>query len=118
MLMNSFAGKELLSLIRDGDYAHAGEEEAIELAMRRYPKRASRLILDVGCGRGGTAQYVHDHGWGRVVGIDRELDSILRARQVYPGVEFHACDVLDAADVLNRRFDLIYLFNSFYAFGD
>lgn len=118
MLMNSFAGKELLSLIRDGDYAHGGEEEAIAMAMRGYAKRAGRLILDVGCGRGGTAQYVQDHGWGKVVGIDREPDSILRAGQVYPGVEFHACDVLDAADVLDRRFDLIYLFNSFYAFDD
>ena len=30
--MNSFAGQRLLALVREGDYAHAGEEEAIELA--------------------------------------------------------------------------------------
>ena len=32
--MNSYLGKQILALVRDGDYAHAGEEEAIELARR------------------------------------------------------------------------------------
>jgi SAM-dependent methyltransferase len=118
MQMNSFAGKELLSLVRRGDYAHAGEEEAIELALRTYARRPGRLVLDAGCGRGGTAWYVQDRGWGTVVGIDREPGSVARARRVYPGVEFHACDVLDVPAVVGRKFDLIYLFNSFYAFAD
>lgn len=118
MRMNSFEGKRILSLIRDGDYAHAGEEEAIELAMRSIPKQADRLVLDAGCGRGGTAKYVQDHGWGSMVGIDREADSIALARQTCPDVRFVACDVVDVAKALDRRFDLIYLFNSFYAFSD
>jgi len=118
MHMNSYKGKQLLSLIREGDYAHAGEEAAIELALRNEPKRPDQLILDVGCGRGGTAKYVHDHGWGKVVGLDWEPNSIARAREVYPDIEFHACDVVDAASMINRKFDLIYFFNSFYAFGD
>src|SRR5262249_4545449 len=67
---------------------------------------------------GGTARYVQDRGWGTVVGLDAEPDSVARARRVYPGVEFHACDVIDAAPVLDRQFDLIYCFNSFYAFAD
>jgi SAM-dependent methyltransferase len=118
MQMNSFTGKQLLALIRESDYAHAGEEEAIELTLRHEPRRPERLLLDVGCGRGGTAQYVQGRGWGRVVGLDVEPDSVARARRVYPAVEFHTCDVVDAAPVLRRQFDLIYLFNSFYAFGD
>jgi SAM-dependent methyltransferase len=118
MQMNSFSGKQLLALIRDSDYAHAGEQEAVELALRRYPKRPDQLVLDVGCGRGGTAHYVQEHGWGQVVGLDAEPASIARAREVYPAVEFHACDVVDAASAVGRSFDLIYLFNSFYAFGD
>lgn len=118
MQMNSFTGKQILSLIRERDYAHAGEEEAIELTLRNEPKRPDQLILDVGCGRGGTAKYVVDHGWGTVVGLDREPDSIARARQVYPGIEFHACDVVDADTAIRGPFDLLYLFNSFYAFGD
>ncbi len=118
MQMNSFAGKQLLSLVRRGDYAHAGEEEAIELALRTYSRRPARRVLDAGCGRGGTAWYVQDRGWGTVVGIDREPESIARARQVYPGIEFHACDVVEAPAVLEGPFDLVYLFNSFYAFAD
>jgi hypothetical protein len=30
MQMDSFSGKQLLALIRESDYAHAGEEEAID----------------------------------------------------------------------------------------
>jgi len=56
--MNSFAGKRLLALVRGGDYAHAGEEEAIELAFRAVPKAPQKSILDVGCGRGGTIAFL------------------------------------------------------------
>ena len=118
MQMISYTGKQLLALIRGSDYAHAGEEEAIELTFRPVPRRASQLLLDVGCGLGGTAKYVQDRGWGTVVGLDVEPDSIARARRVYPGIEFHACDVAQAGSVIGRKQDLIYLFNSFYAFGD
>jgi SAM-dependent methyltransferase len=116
--MISYTGKQLLALIRGSDYAHAGEEAAIELTLRPVPRRASQLLLDVGCGLGGTAKYVQDHGWGTVVGLDVEPDSIARARRVYPGIEFHACDVVQASSVIGHKQDLIYLFNSFYAFED
>jgi SAM-dependent methyltransferase len=118
MQMISYTGKQLLALIRGSDYAHAGEEEAIELAFRPVPRQPNQLLLDAGCGLGGTAKYVQDHGWGTVVGLDVEPDSIARARRVYPGIEFHVCDVIQAASVIGRKHDLIYLFNSFYAFGD
>ena len=118
MQMISYPGKRLLALIRGTDYAHAGEGEAIELTLRSVPRRADQLLLDVGCGLGGTAKYVQDHGWGTVVGLDVEPDSIARARQAYPGIEFHACDVVQASSVIGRKHDVIYLFNAFYAFGD
>ena len=84
MNMNSFEGKRILALIRDGDYAHAGEEEAIERAFRSIPKSADRWMLDVGCGRGGTAEYLRRHGWGHAEGLDRDADSIEYARATYP----------------------------------
>jgi hypothetical protein len=65
MQMESFSGIQLLALIRERDYAHAGEEEAIEITLRNHPKRADRLLLDVGCGLGGTANYVQNHGWAK-----------------------------------------------------
>lgn len=115
--MNSFDGKRLLALVRGGDYAHAGEEEAIEQAFRDVPKRGDLSILDVGCGRGGTADFLRRSGWGgTIAGIDRERDSIEYARAHYPEIQFEACDVLDVPRVLTRRFDLIYMLNAFYAF--
>ena len=43
MNMNSFEGKRILALIREGYYAHAGEEEAFERSFRSIPKNADRL---------------------------------------------------------------------------
>ncbi len=118
MNMNSFEGKRILALIRDGDYAHAGEEEAIERSFRGIPKSARSWILDVGCGRGGSAEYVRRHGWGNLVGIDRDADSIEYAKANYPAIEFHTCDVLDVPANVKREFDVIYMLNAFYAFAE
>ncbi len=114
--MNSFDGKRLLALVREGDYAHAGEEGAIEKVFSAVPRRADQSMLDVGCGRGGTANYLRRGGWGRVAGIDRDRDSIEYARTQYPDIQFDACDVSDVPRVLTRRFDVIYLLNAYYAF--
>jgi cyclopropane fatty-acyl-phospholipid synthase-like methyltransferase len=118
MNMNSFEGKRILALIRDGDYAHAGEEEAIEHALRSVPKNPRNWILDVGCGRGGTAEYLRRHGWGNLARIDRDNDSISYAKATYTDVEFHTCDVLDVPATVTREFDVIYMLNAFYAFAD
>ena len=55
--MNSFEGKRILALVRDAAYAHAGEEEAIALALGGIAKEHERRVFDVGCGLGGTAEY-------------------------------------------------------------
>jgi SAM-dependent methyltransferase len=116
--MNSFLGQRILALVRDGDYAHAGEEEAIELAMADVAKDDRRLILDAGCGRGGTADYLHRHGWGRVTGFDIQAESIAAARQRYPACHFLVCDVVDADSAVGEAPDLICLFNAYYCFPD
>jgi len=118
MNMNSFEGKRILALIRDGDYAHAGEEEAIERALRSVQKNSQSWNLDVGCGRGGSAEYLRRHGWGNLAGIDRDNDSIEYAKATYPEIEFHTCDVLDVPATVTREFDVIYMLNAFYAFAD
>jgi SAM-dependent methyltransferase len=116
--MNSFEGMRILSLVRGGDYAHAGEEEAIDLAMKHVPKRRDQLILDAGCGRGGTAEYLRANGWGRIIGFDVEPTSIATARNAYPQVEFHISDVGDADAKLDIKADAICMFNAFYCFPD
>jgi SAM-dependent methyltransferase len=118
MRMNDYAGKEFLATVRAEDFAHAGEEEAIELVFKDIPAKADRKILDAGCGRGGTADYVHRHGWGNVVGIDIEAQSIDRANEKYPACQFHSCDMCEVGNRFDGVFDLIYMLNAFYAVPD
>jgi SAM-dependent methyltransferase len=118
MNMNSYEGKRILALIREGDYAHAGEEEAIERAFRAVPKNGDSWMLDVGCGRGGSAEYLRRRGWGHLEGIDRDIESIEYARTTYPEIGFHVCDVLDVPRTVARQFDVIYMLNAFYAFAE
>ena len=116
--MNSFQGKQILALVRDGDFAHAGEEEAIERALQEVPKDPNQQILDAGCGRGGTAAYMQYHDWGRVTGIDVEPKSITHACEAYPDLTFIRCDINEVAMPLRRVFDVITLFNVLYALPD
>ena len=118
MHMNNFAGKQFLAAVRGSDFAHAGEAEAIELVFAGVVKDSQRSILDAGCGRGGTADYVRRGGWGEVIGLDLEEQSIEYARSQYPHVEFHSGDICDAGQKFPSRFELIYLFNVFYAIAD
>jgi len=118
MRMNSPQGKAILALVRGGDYAHPGEEAAIAEVVKTLPQTGIRRLLDVGCGRGGTADWFHRHDWGAVVGVDIDDESLEYARARYPNVEFVHLDVVDLAHLHRDPFDLAYLFNSFYAFPD
>lgn len=115
--LNSPEGKQILATIRQGDYAHPGEEEAIAVVLDGLTPRPGQRVLDVGCGRGGTADWMLQQGWSEVVGIDRDGEAIDTAQQCYPRVHFHRCDVLSLQNARLGRFDLICLFNSFYAFA-
>src|ERR1700753_1854553 len=105
--MNSFEGMRVLSLVRDGDYAHAGEEEAIERTMRPIAKRSDQIIIDAGCGRGGTANYLFARGWGKVIGFDIEAASIATARKNYPSVAFFECDICNVDKTISVKADIL-----------
>lgn len=111
--------KQLMAEIRKEDYTHAGEEEAIDIVMNNFLKDTSRELLDVGCGLGGTADYISKHGWGNVSGIDIENELIDYAKNKYKDVKFFQCDALNCNDLFPKeQFDFIYHFNSFYAFSN
>jgi len=115
MKMNNFDGKAFLATVRGEDFAHAGEEEAIDLAFAGIPAQPNWRVLDAGCGRGGTADYVNRHGWGHVVGIDIDEQSIEYAQRKYPASEFYVCDICEVGAKFPESFDLIYSFNAMYA---
>lgn len=118
MRMNSPEGKRILALVRGGDFAHAGETEAIERALAGIAKDPSRAVLDAGCGLGGTAGYVQRRGWGRVTGFDIDAASVGVAKKNFPECAFAVSDVGEAGRLWRQAFDLIYCFNTVYAFPD
>ena len=116
--MNSAKGKGILSLIRDADYAHAGEAEAVELALAHIVRNPHRAVLDVGCGLGGTANFIAERGLGRVTGVDIDKETISYATARYPKERFVAGSALEISRLLEPQFDLVTMFNSLYTFGD
>ena len=116
--MNHPDGKRLLAALRDGDFAHAGEEAAVRMTWERLPQRPDQFCLDAGCGRGGTAALVQSERWGRVIGLDIDSETISFAQTAYPSVKFVAADVTSAGELFPGHFDVVYAFNAFYAFPD
>lgn len=116
---NEFEGKKILSYIRDGDYTHAGEEHALDIMMSFFPKDPKRLILDVACGLGGSADYFQRHDWGKVVGFDIEKEAIEYAQNTYPDIEFFCENVHEVSKSLSgKNFDIITIVNSLICFQD
>jgi len=105
LAMNSATGKRLLALVRDGDYAHPGEQEAIQLLLAGVRPDGRRRVLG---GGGGTAAWMQGLGYGAVTGIDVDAETVRLARERHPEVELVTGDLQRAADVLSGQFALIY----------
>ena len=116
--MNNATGKRLLALIRDGDYAHPGEEEANELLFAGVRPDPRRRVLDAGCGGAGTAAWVQARGLGAVTGIEIDAATALLARERHPEVTVVEGDLQQAGAVLAGPFDLIYSMTAVYAAPD
>lgn len=118
MSMSSLTGKRILSLVRDGDFAHAGETEAVDLVLDGMPRDESRRVLDLGCGLGATAAIIAARGCGHVTGVDIDPGTIEYASRTYPGVSFRCASATEASSAVAGPFDAIVMFNAFYAFPD
>lgn len=110
----------LLARLREGDYAHPGDTEAIDIFLEylmRFQHPNFNHILDVGCGRGGTAEYVRQHLSPLLInGIDIDAQAIQYAQDHYPQVVFHHCNVNVIEQIGEQKFDLIYIFSVLYGF--
>ena len=116
--MNNATGKRILALIRDGDFAHPGEVAANELLFAGVQPDPRRLILDAGCGGGGTASWVQGRGLGAVTGIEIDAATARLARERHPEVTIVEGDLQRAGRALAGPFDLIYSMTAVYAAPD
>ncbi|WP_018300908.1 class I SAM-dependent methyltransferase [Fangia hongkongensis] len=117
--LRKYVGKQLVSFLRKDNFAHAGESEAIDLVMSAYNNHRFEHLLDVGCGLGGTAQYIKDKGWSKTIsGFDVDSEAIDYATSTYKDLNFTCCDVFNVSNNISTSFDMFCLFNVFYAFSD
>ncbi len=113
----------LLAELRHGDYAHAGDEEAIDLVIQKLltlnPQIKAGPTLDVGSGFGGTLHYLIQQGFKKVQGIDMDASAVAYAKQRYPKIPFHTLDALKVNTLFKKpTFSLVTLFNVIYAIPD
>jgi SAM-dependent methyltransferase len=116
--MDNATGKRVLALIRDGDYAHPGEETANELLFAGVRPDPRRRLLDAGCGGAGTAAWVQLRGLGSVTGIESHPATARLARERHPDVTVVDGDIQRAGEVLEGPFDLMYSMTAIYAARD
>ncbi len=113
----------LLAELRHGDYAHAGDEEAIDLVIQQLlalnPQIKAGPMLDVGSGFGGTLHYLIQQGFKKAQGIDMDASAVAYAKQRYPKIPFHTLDALKVDTLFSTpTFSLLTLFNVIYAIPD
>lgn len=112
-----------LAKLRGGDYAHAGETEAIDLvineALKLDPAIKKGTALDLGCGLGGTAEYLRKKGFEKIWGVDIDEKALSHAKKSYPLVHFIRSDAQEIESLFDPHFfSFITLFNVLYAIED
>lgn len=116
--MNSFDNKSFLARIRGGDFAHPGEEDAIDLVLSHVSPAPSGTVLDAGSGLGATADAIGRKTGASVVGVDLDAQSVGYANSRYPDRQFIPGDITKLGELGLPTVDVIYAFNSLYACED
>jgi SAM-dependent methyltransferase len=115
--------RALLSHLREGDYTHPGDQEAIDLVLphilKLLPEAKEGPTLDLGSGFGGTADYFYNKGFRSLYGIDIDAGAIAHAKEHYRNVDFLEANAYSISKIFPPNyFSLIYLFSVFYAIED
>lgn len=113
----------ILLELRGGDFTHAGDREAIDMVLNKlqknFPEALEGNCLDVGCGFGGTAEYLRQKGFKHVWGIDVDQSAIDYAKSKYKAISFLNGDALLLSGQFESNFfSFVYLFNVLYAIED
>jgi 2-polyprenyl-3-methyl-5-hydroxy-6-metoxy-1,4-benzoquinol methylase len=113
----------IVSELRGGDFTHAGDTEAIDMVLAKlkadFPEVLKGNCLDVGCGFGGTADYLVKQGVEKIWGIDINKPALDYAKSKYKSVNCLNLDAFAVSTQFDRKFfSLVYLFNVLYAIED
>ena len=113
----------MLSELRGGDFTHPGDREAVDMVMTKIKQENPDIILgnclDVGCGFGGTADYLVKNGFKHVWAVDIDPAVIEYAKSKYKEVNFQAADAASVSMKFERNFfSFVYLYNVLYAIED
>jgi len=113
----------LLAHLRGGDYAHAGDEEAIDLVISKVveisPQALQGPCLDVGSGFGGTADYLYRLQFSPIFGIDLDEAAVRYAQEHYQQIPFAKGNANQVTEFFDPDyFAFLYLFNVLYAVED
>lgn len=109
------AGEESYEIVeRDDGYVGPPGDPALYFSSpdewaereRAAADRAEGRVLDVGCGAGRHALYLHDRGH-EVVGIDASPGAVEVSRD--RGVDARVCDVADVRDLDEKPFDTVFM---------
>jgi ubiquinone/menaquinone biosynthesis C-methylase UbiE len=106
--------KHLLAEIRNGDFTHPKDREAVTFAINQIDFSAKKNALDVGSGLGGTVNMLNQQI--KTTGLDKDIQAIQYARSKYKHCQFIYGDVSDINQLTHDTYDLITIFSAFYAF--
>jgi SAM-dependent methyltransferase len=87
--------------LKRNDYK--SESEVVQNIIRRFEKKPSKTLLDVGCGTGEHLKYLSQHF--RCTGLDISKDMIKTARAKVPNARFEVANMITFR--LRNRFDVI-----------
>lgn len=117
--------KQLMSEIKGQDFSHIGGVSAINtLTASIYDNGCSEEArsdnaLEVGCGFGGTANFMHSSGYDSLWALDIKEDAIKSAKAKYPAINFINTDATQIADEFESDFfSLVFMINTAYAIQD
>ena len=115
--------RDILTKLRGGDYAHAGDKEAIDFVLAKLASHKEKIengnILDLGSGYGGTADYLYKKGFRKIWGIDHDKNAVKYASSHYKAIKFFPTDAMNLTERFRKDFfSFVYMFNVAYAIPD
>lgn len=115
--------KQLIQSMRDGNFAHSGGAEAINLlnnkVILKNPAIKEGNSLEIGCGTGAASDFMLREGYNNIWAIDINEEVIQEAKSNYPNVNFKVADVTKLTKTFEDDFfSFMFSFNVTHAVKD